>query len=450
MKRIFFLLFITLWSKLALCEERPWYSGFWETEGYGYIFSIQNDTAIIFEKTSESCLKSGLSSGRLMGAESNSVRYFNVSIPGFIDAKMELYKHSDTNQITFHRNDTNTKMLAKRLRKVPEACFIPPNPKEALKVFIQNFREHYPFLSRYPELTYMSSSESRLLNSKPLFNEMTNILKVLNDPHTALVAPDIEQLFFGNELPNRNAPSSQALKKISQRVFDNYLVGPYTVLNDQMRIGELEAGLIYLAIDGFSGLSKQGTAAAEKLALNTAAVQILDVLKGSTGLIIDVRAHSGGSDKLGVLLASNFTAQDYIAYRKQFVVNGGLKPTWKEGAPIKVSSVGSKAWLGKIVLLTSSATVSAGEAFVMALNQRTPKVIKVGNKTRGSFSDMLPRTLPNGWLFALPNERYLDSDGESYDFVGIPPDKVINEVLTGFTNNNQDSAMEEAIRLLLR
>ena len=438
-------------SSGAQASDNPWYLGYWQTEGYGYIFNIQKNNTVIFEQTSMSCVVSGLSAGLLEEVASSQPPYFNVGIPGFIDAQMELHQgvESGGKQITFHRNDTNTWMQARRLDELPELCLLPPNPDEALKVFVQNFREHYPFLSRHPELLDKVATTPSQKDNKVLFSTMADMLITLNDPHTALVAPEIEQFFFGSELPNSDVPSASQLQAMRQRVKDHYVVGSLTKLNEQMRIGNLANDIVYLAIDGFWGLSEEATSVTDETAMHQAIEQILTRLKMARGLVIDVRAHSGGSDKLGLQLAASFTDKDYVAYRKQFVMEGGLSPKWKEGAPVMVRGSGVKAWTGNIVVLTSKATVSAGEAFVMALEQRSPKVIKVGDKTRGSFSDTLPRKLPNGWLFALPNERYLNSAGESFDFLGIPPDKLVKKQMVD-SDAHKDYVVELAMKLLLK
>lgn len=447
--KYFTFLLAVFWSALTLGEKTSSYNGVWEIEGYGYIFNIQNTSVTIYEKTSKSCLISGLSSGELTHPESKASPYFEVTIPGFIKANMELYQGSYPNGLGFHRTDTNTLMIARRLSRLPEQCLIPPDPALAMDVFIQNFREHYPFLLRNPEFLEEVNFDRSKIVGQVLFDKMAKLLIALDDPHTALLAPDINQLFLGNELPNPRIPSASELAKLRQKIEEHYIVGPMNSLNEQMWLGQLSDGLSYLAIDGFWGLSKEGSAKSDRWAMHLAIQEILAALKESKGLIIDLRSHSGGSDALGIQLAAIFTKREYLAFKKQFVIKGGPEPRWKEGAPITVSPAGPNFWGGQIVALTGPATVSAGEAFVMALDQRQPEVTRVGDKTRGSFSDMLPRTLPNGWLFSLPNERYLDAEGKSFDFVGIEPDVYVKEEESDSEHKSQDKALDVAMRLLL-
>jgi carboxyl-terminal processing protease len=50
-----------------------------------------------------------------------------------------------------------------------------------------------------------------------------------------------------------------------------------------------------------------------------------------------------------------------------------------------------------------------------------PNVVHVGTNTRGAFSDMIDKPLPNGWQLALSAEIYRDADGKNYEGRGIPP-----------------------------
>jgi len=60
-----------------------------------------------------------------------------------------------------------------------------------------------------------------------------------------------------------------------------------------------------------------------------------------------------------------------------------------------------------------------------ALMGRTPKVVRIGENTQGVFSDILFRTMPNGWRFGLPNEVFRSPEGRIFDGPGIPPDIVV-------------------------
>jgi carboxyl-terminal processing protease len=71
--------------------------------------------------------------------------------------------------------------------------------------------------------------------------------------------------------------------------------------------------------------------------------------------------------------------------------------------------------------VTSDMTVSAGEVLTLAL-RALPQVTHAGEATRGAFSDVLEKTLPNGWIVELSNEVYTDNQGIVWEGRGITPE----------------------------
>ena len=51
-----------------------------------------------------------------------------------------------------------------------------------------------------------------------------------------------------------------------------------------------------------------------------------------------------------------------------------------------------------------------------------PNVIVIGESSYGILSDMLSRSLPNGWVITLSNELYVTLSSISYEGDGVPPD----------------------------
>ena len=102
---------------------------------------------------------------------------------------------------------------------------------------------------------------------------------------------------------------------------------------------------------------------------------------------------------------------------------------------------------GPVVLLTSSDSVSAAETFTMAVFGRQPHVIRVGANTQGVFSEVLDRTLPNGWSFGLPIEIYRTKDGKAFDGLGVPPDIAVPISTAEDLASGRDSAIDKALEL---
>jgi len=103
---------------------------------------------------------------------------------------------------------------------------------------------------------------------------------------------------------------------------------------------------------------------------------------------------------------------------------------------------------GRVVLLTGPDTISAGETFAMALMGREPHVTRIGLNTQGVFSDVLERTLPNGWTFGLPNEVYLTKDGAAFDGPGVPPDVRVPFFSREDLEGGRDAALDKAMEML--
>lgn len=106
--------------------------------------------------------------------------------------------------------------------------------------------------------------------------------------------------------------------------------------------------------------------------------------------------------------------------------------------------------------MTTRASASATEICVLA-SLSLKNITRIGGNTEGITSDMLDKTLPNGWEFSLSNEIYLDNKGKSYEHTGIAPDIVVYEsdtrveqfqtIKTGL-ENKKDLAIEKAIELI--
>ena len=71
----------------------------------------------------------------------------------------------------------------------------------------------------------------------------------------------------------------------------------------------------------------------------------------------------------------------------------------------------------------------------------------MGENTQGVFSDVLVRSLPNGWRFGLPNERFV-TDGKTWDGPGIPPDVEVPVFAKKDLDAGKDVALERALQIL--
>jgi carboxyl-terminal processing protease len=65
--------------------------------------------------------------------------------------------------------------------------------------------------------------------------------------------------------------------------------------------------------------------------------------------------------------------------------------------------------------------VSGGELATLGL-RALPNVVHMGGATRGSFSTVLAKPLPNGWVVELSNEVISGPGGEVFEETGIAPE----------------------------
>jgi C-terminal processing protease CtpA/Prc len=166
-------------------------------------------------------------------------------------------------------------------------------------------------------------------------------------------------------------------------------------------------------------------------------------------LILDVRVNFGGYDPYGLALASRLATSEYVAYSKEARMDPVDRTKWTPGQRSVVRPGTRPGFKGPVVELTGPLTISAGETMTQALMGRTPRVIRIGENTQGVFSDILFRTLPNGWHFGLPNEVFRTPKGRTFDGPGIPPDVAVPVFAERDLAAGRDPGLERA-RLELR
>jgi hypothetical protein len=127
--------------------------------------------------------------------------------------------------------------------------------------------------------------------------------------------------------------------------------------------------------------------------------KLLDAVRDSTALILDLRMNTGGEEMLAGSLAGRLTAVtrigDYVQLR-----NGPGRGDFTPLEARNVSPLGSWQYTRPILLLTGRRTGSTSESLAGFL-RTLPNVITVGDTTAGSSG--LPRAfaLADGWSFTV-------------------------------------------------
>ncbi len=174
-------------------------------------------------------------------------------------------------------------------------------------------------------------------------------------------------------------------------------------------------------------------------ALDAALDEALAAFQGLPGMIVDVTNNRGGYDAISLHIASRFAAGRRLAFSKRAIGANGPYQRFEVVPSERIH------FLGKVALLTSDVTVSAGETFTLAM-RALPNVVQIGGRTRGALSDQLTKPLPNGWTLTLPAEDYRDPDGRSAEGVGIDPARS----LSPFNPDHRTMIQQVVQGLLLR
>ena len=424
--------------------------GLWQTEGYGLVFDVRQDSVIGYEITKVSCIPSARAvtmptppAGALaaFGRPGTPVTY--VLLPGKTpnDARVHLaYAASD--------------MIAHRIDRKPATCDAPtPNtPLSNFDVFAETWAEQYGFFreKRVDWTAVVAVNRPRVTDAttpEQLFDIISGMISPLHDAHSYIGAQAIDKRFGGV----RKTPSfleTREARDSGYALVSAHLTTPLQrFCEGRVEFGMLGSDVGYLRIRGFSGYTKDGAFETGLAALEAGLDTAFANTRGWKGLVIDVRLNGGGADPYGLAIARRLTATPYTAYVKQARSDPADETKWTEAQPSVVEPSTRPSFRGPVIELTGVQSISAAETFTQALMNRKPKIIRVGETTQGVFSDVLGRTLPNGWRFGLANERFV-TDGRSFDNVGIVPDVAVESLTPAARATGKDAAVEKALGIL--
>jgi len=171
----------------------------------------------------------------------------------------------------------------------------------------------------------------------------------------------------------------------------------------------------YLQLNGFGGMP-----------LDTFGQQLDQMVSSFAdvkGLIIDIRINGGGSPAyLWALVGRLIQVKQLVGFARSRI----SKPRheYSPWGAYHVSPKGEKQLLKPTVLLTSGATISAGDHCALYLKE-LPYVKLIGENSNGIFSPMLGKQLPNGWQVALSNGQTVSAKRVSYEAKGVPVDVAV-------------------------
>ncbi|HWO33844.1 MAG TPA: S41 family peptidase [Candidatus Acidoferrum sp.] len=427
--------------------------GWWLSDGYGILVRSDSSGLHTYELTSISCIPSGSATQVAIQASESAYVFMSKHVT------IRIMRTDDPNILRMYTDGAASDIVLRRTSKPPESCRNkePNTPQENYAIFWETFAEQYPFFPLH-KLDWRAADKRMRpeisSGTKPteLFQIVRQMIEPLQDSHTGLEAPEIKAEFDGW----RNDPNhldENDWKKAGLIIEARYAHGGLQAYcKSHIQFGIVGNDVGYLRVTTFYDYADVEGYAAERQCL----LRSLDTIFGGTqkwkGMVIDVRLNHGGDDPLGIEIAARLTEKKYLAYFKVARNNTELDASlhFTNRQPSWVVPSARPKFGGKVVLLIGPDTVSAGETFAMALLGREPRVTMIGLNTQGVFSDILSRSLPNGWYFHLPNEVYLTADGRAFDATGVPPDVRVPFFIGADLQNGHDLALEEAIQQLTK
>ncbi len=435
---------ILLWSAAAMrAQDSDGFDGSWRSDGYGLLLDFSGDHLTASEVTSISCIASWKALRKEQDVYTGDHGVVSFS------------RTRSRRVIRMHWEGTVSDIMLRRVSSRPESCRkqLENTPANNYAVLWQTYVENYPFFAVH----HMDWEDvdrkfrpqaAATTNPDELYKIFVGMIEPLQDAHTGAEAGSLGKEFDGwrsssNELTN--AQWDKAQKLIASRYVEGPLVG---FCNNRLQFGMLKGSVAYLRITAFYGYVNEGTFSDSLGAFNAALDEIFRSASSWKGLVIDVRENHGGDDALGVALASRFATARYLAYKKAAFEGGGKQQQFTTPQAVEVEPGSRASFQGRVILLTGPDTVSAGETLAMALMGREPHITRIGLNTQGVFSDVLNRSLLNGWRLRLPNEVYYTVGGKSFDGVGVPPDIEVPFFSAEDFQAGRDRGLEKSLEVI--
>jgi hypothetical protein len=431
--------------------------GYWRSQGYGFAFEIKGPDLKAYEVTASTCVPS-FTARRDSAVVADREATFTTK-----DGEIFFTRPGGTtDHRLLHSDGSASDMRIDRIPQLPAVCGRPtPNtPSDNFEVFSRTWAEHYiSFDQKKTDWAKVVEANRPKVTAQTtpaeLFDLLQGMISSFNDAHTFLEAPELKRKFQSLR------PGTDRVVKGGFETFRNkgipallgvtdqaYLKGPLRKwCNGQVQYGHIDDTTGYLRILSFAGYAKDEGFAAGLSALEAALDKIFSDSK-LEGLVIDVRINLGGFDPYGLAIAARLATNEYLAYTKEARADPFDRNKWTPGDPSLVRPSTRPSFKGPVVELIGPLTISAGETFTQAMMGRTPHVTRIGENTQGVFSDVLGRSLPNGWRFGLPNEVFRTPQGNTFDGLGIPPDIAVVVFADSDVTAGKDPVLGKALELL--
>ncbi len=394
--------------------------GVWLAKGYGYVVEVKEDSVEYYDYT-------GTFGWKTEEDDDDDMQGYFVADQPIGDAR-----------VTFHPKEHG--YVLTKLDKLPAACLDQTEwtPTRLFDVFADVMTTHYSFfevrnVDWQARLKKQRPRVSDSMSESELFDVMEAMLADLKDGHTGLSAEingedrqaetgrsktsaQLRKAFAEQEKVESYRQYSGLFRSRLKECVSEKTLGGTGKKSCQNRFtwGWADAKVGYIGIAAMSGFGI-GNIDGQVSALHEGLNEILTSLADADAIIVDVSMNPGGSDLFSLEIASHFADQERIGFSKW----PAAAKEYRQDRMVTPIDDGVK-YLKPVYLITSDVTGSAAEIFTMSM-RAFPNVTTVGSATSGALSDVLDKTLPNGWSFHTSNEVYVDHEGVCYEGVGIPP-----------------------------
>lgn len=408
--------------------------GIWEQRGYGRTVHIKESDFILYERTQNTCVL----------AERGPIAYLEQFGSLALPEEDLLTLTAGINTYYFDRLD-----------QLPERCSTidfskGKDPIYNFEVVWNTFQDHYVYFDRREVDwdSYRTKYLPKVLavsNEVELYRVFNSMLESLGDGHVGISAPHkIEKKAYKKEpKPATSTTSVPDLRRSARRlVLERYLDNYQEYHKGVIRWGAINEDLGYVQINAMVryaeyGISeelksrkywkayfKQASQDPKRLKSEVAGTRsimerVLKEMGDKKALILDIRFNGGGTDEVSIEIMNHFTDQRRFAFSKKARNGDGFLPSQEIYLEPR-----NEPYLKPVYVLTSGETASAAEIMTLC-TMVLPQVTRVGSPTEGVFSDILGKSLPNGWEFGLSNEIYESVEGVDYENQGIPAEKAI-------------------------
>lgn len=388
-------------------QTNPPMEGLWLTEGYGMLIEISPDTIQVYEITAVSCSPT-------LTLPNTAEAFAAADLILTLQNEQLVIGNSMTRHIVADRLETPLAVCENG--GTPESN----DPQLNFEIFWNTFNEQYAFFDLYgvdwqaqydiyrPQVTADTTSDE-------LFAILSAMIEPLDDGHVSLHSDTDD--FSPAPVPEWWASHENEL---GRSIRSHYIYGDgLTQLADGLINYRWQTDTVgYVSILQMAGFGEDN--ASERANVEAAIDQVVAEFADAEAVIIDVRFNGGGYDAIALTLAGRFADQERLAFTKQTRNGDGFTPPDR----YYVTPGGPQQYTGQVIVLTSPLTASAAEIFLLAM-QDFPYVTIIGEPASGGYSDILGRTLPNGWTFGLSNQVYYASDGQVYEGIGFQPDIIV-------------------------